>query len=306
MNKQKENKNNNYYDYDIPIKNKIQTYTKKTTTIKKKTIKKKKKSNLYIWITIFIILTIIIIITITKIILWSKNNLDTNNIIKDINTTYKEIKDNKNTEYINKPLDENDDYYYFINFPLINVNFDELIKKNSDTIGWINVNNTNINYPIVQTTNNDYYLTHSYNKKENEAGWIFMDYRNNKNFENKNTIIYGHSRLNKTMFGSLSKVLKESWYKNKDNYIIRISTPTENTSWQIFSVYKIKSETYYITTDFNNTNEYEQFLNTIKKRSKYNFNTTISSNDKIITLSTCYSNTERTVLHAKLIKKEKK
>ena len=130
-----------------------------------------------------------------------------------------------------------------------------------------------------------------------------MDYRNNKNFNNKNTIIYAHNRLNKTMFGSLSEVLKESWYKNKDNHIIRISTPTENTSWQIFSVYKIKTETYYITTDFTNE-EYEQFLTTIKNRSKYNFNTNLSANDQIITLSTCYSNSERTVVHAKLIKKE--
>ena len=235
--------------------------------------------------------------------LWSKSNLDTNNIIKDTNTSYELVKDNENTEYINKPNNENDDYYYFIKFPLINVNFNELSKKNSDTIAWINVNNTNINYPIVQTTNNSYYLNHSFTKEKNEAGWVFMDYRNNKNFENKNNIIYAHSRLNKTMFGSLSKVLKESWYKNKDNHIIRISTPTENSSWQIFSVYKIKEETYYITTEFNN-NEYGKFLTTIKNRSKYNFNSTLSINDTILTLSTCYSNTERTVVHAKLIKKE--
>lgn len=303
MEKPNSNKNDYYTDYDIPIKKNIHNYYKKTN---KPNIKKKRNLKLWRWIIIFIILIIITIISITKIILWSKNNLDTNNIIKNININYNETKDNENTEYINKPNNENDDYYYFINFPLINVDFNELLKKNSDTIAWINVNNTNINYPIVQTTNNDYYLNHSYNKEQNEAGWIFMDYRNNKNFDNINTIIYGHSRLNKTMFGSLSKVLKESWYKNKDNHIIRISTPTENTSWQIFSVYKIKSETYYITTYFNNNNEYEQFLNTIKNRSKYNFNTTITPNDKIITLSTCYSNTERTVVHAKLIKKEKR
>ena len=298
MNKKKENLY--YNDCDIPIKNNIKNYYNSPP---KANIKKKRKLKLWVWIVIFIILITITIISITKIILWSKNNLDTNNIIEKTNTNYELVEDNKNTEYINKPTNENDDYYYYIKFPLINVNFTELLKKNTDTIAWINVNNTNINYPIVQTTNNNYYLNHSFNKKQNDAGWVFMDYRNNKNFENKNTIIYAHNRLNKTMFGSLSEVLKESWYKNKDNHIIRISTPTENTSWQIFSVYKIKTETYYITTDFTNE-EYEQFLTTIKNRSKYNFNTNLSANDQIITLSTCYSNTEKTVVHAKLIKKE--
>ena len=123
---------------------------------------------------------------------------------------------------------------------------------------------------------------------------------------NKNTILYAHSRLDKTMFGSLSKVLKSSWYNNKDNHIIRLSTDTENTLWQIFSVYKIPEESYYITTNFNTNEEYSKFLNTIKQRSIHNFNTNLDTNDKILTLSTCYSDTERTVVHAKLIKRSPK
>ena len=82
-----------------------------------------------------------------------------------------------------------------------------------------------------------------------------------------------------------------------------ISTPNENSLYQIFSVYKIKAEDYYITTNFNTNNEYLNFLNTIKNRSIYNFNVTLTENDSIITLSTCYSDTERTVVHAKKIKK---
>ena len=130
-----------------------------------------------------------------------------------------------------------------------------------------------------------------------------MDYRNNSNLDNKNTIIYAHSRLDKTMFGSLSRVLKPEWYANKDNHIIRISSETENSLWQIFSVYKIEEESYYITTNFNNDKEYTEFLNTIENRSIYDFNTKLSSSEKILTLSTCYSDTVRTVVHAKLIKK---
>ena len=180
---------------------------------------------------------------------------------------------------------------------------EEIKTVNEDIIGWIKVDNTNINYPYVQTSDNKYYLNHSYDKSYNDAGWVFMDYRNNSNLDNKNTILYAHSRLDKTMFGSLSKVFRREWHTNKDNHIINISTPTENSLWQIFSVYKIEAESYYITTDFDDDNEYLEFLNTLKSRSKHNFNVTMNSNDSIITLSTCYSDTERTVVHAKKIKK---
>ena len=207
---------------------------------------------------------------------------------------------------MNEEKDKNNPYWYYITFPLIDVNINELKGQNSDTVGWINVNNTNINYPFVQTGDNDFYLTHSFDKSYNDAGWIFLDYRNNSNFEDRNNIIYGHSRLDKTMFGSLSKVLNSSWYNNKDNHVIRISLDSVNTLWQIFSVYKIKTETYYITTNFNSDSDYLEFLNTIKDRSLYDFNANLNKDDKILTLSTCYSDTERTVVHARLIKKNSK
>ena len=130
-----------------------------------------------------------------------------------------------------------------------------------------------------------------------------MDYRNNSNLDNKNTILYAHSRLDDSMFGSLSETLKSKWFTNKDNHIIRISTETENSLWQIFSIYKIKEESYYITTDFSNDNNYQTFLDTVKGRSIYNFNTSLTTTDKILTLSTCYSDDIRIVVHAKLIKK---
>ena len=182
----------------------------------------------------------------------------------------------------------------------------ELKRQNSDTVGWINVNNTNINYPFVHTSNNDFYLNHSFDKSYNAAGWVFLDYRNSINFSDRNNIIYGHSRLDKTMFGSLNKVLNSEWYSSKDNHIIRISLENENTLWQIFSVYKIKTETYYITTNFDSDDDYLNFLNIIKDRSLYDFNTNLNITDKILTLSTCYSDTERTVVHARLIKRSVK
>ena len=130
-----------------------------------------------------------------------------------------------------------------------------------------------------------------------------MDYRNNRDLNNKNTILYAHGRMDKTMFGSLYMTQYSSWYKNKSNHIIRISTELENTLWQVFSVYKIEEESYYIKTDFSNDVEFNEFLTTIKNRSKYDFNTELTSSDKILTLSTCANDKERYVVHAKLIKK---
>lgn len=275
---------------------------------KKQVVKKRRRVKLWVWVVIATILLSTVFISIGKIILWQLDNNKSKGIKDEVDTIAEvdEIEDNENTELINEPTDQNSDYWYYISFPLINVDFSELKKKNSDTVAWINVNNTNINYPIVQTSDNDFYLDHSYDKSYNEAGWVFLDYRNDSSFSDKNTIIYAHSRLDKTMFGSLSKTLKPEWYENKDNHIIRISNEKENSLWQIFSVYVIETESYYITTNFNSDEEYLTFLETMKSRSRYDFNTNLSASDRIITLSTCYDDDRKTVVHAKLIKRELK
>ncbi len=268
--------------------------------------KSKKKKKLAVFI--LIISLIAAIFSILLAIKWIYDNNKSQEISEEINeiTDVTEVTDESNVELINPPDNKSNDYWDFIKVPLINVDFSELIKRNKDTVGWINVNNTNINYPVVQTTNNEDYLDTAFDGSKNQAGWIFADYRNDMKNLDKNTVIYGHSRLNKTMFGDLFNVLNKSWYENKYNRIIRLSTPTENTMWQVFSIYTINPETYYITTHFSNDNSYTKFLNTIKDRSNYNFNVSLSSKDKIITLSTCSNaaGTGRIVLHAKLIKRE--
>ena len=238
-----------------------------------------------------------------KVIMWRNDNKRIKEQVEKIEETVKieEVKEEKTTE-INPPEEKESDYWYYVNMPLISVDFNELLDKNKDTIGWIKVNGTNINYPIVQTDDNDYYLTHAFDKTYNDAGWIFMDFRNNIDNLSNNTIIYGHSRLDKSMFGSLKNITKSNWYKNKDNYIIKLSTPNKNTMWQVFSVYKIPTESYYITTEFGNNDEYQVFIDTISKRSIYEFNAKPNINDKILTLSTCADGDKKVVMHAKLIK----
>lgn len=270
--------------------------------------KKRNKLGLIFLIIVSSLLLSTLTISLFNIFLWNKDNKANENNLKDIeeNTEIKIVKDNDNTEFINKPLDENDDYWYYSTFDLIDVDLKKLKEKNNDTIGWLNVNNTNINYPFVKSSDNDYYLHHSFDKSYNNAGWVFLDYRNNKNLTDKNNIIYGHHRVNNTMFTSLLNTLNQSWYTNKDNHIIRVSLENENSLWQIISVYKIPVESYYITTKFNDDNEFITFLDTISKRSIYNFNYNVNKDDIILTLSTCYDDNTRVVVHAKLIKIEKK
>lgn len=82
--------------------------------------------------------------------------------------------------------------------------------------------------------------------KDNKAGWIFMDYRNSAEVLDRNTIIYGHGKLDTAMFRTLKNILKTSWVNKKDNYIVKLSTFKENMLFQVFSVYQIPVETNYI------------------------------------------------------------
>ena len=289
--------------YKVRINNKFNVKHFKTSIVP---IKSKKGFRFFICVILFILLFSVAIYSFSKIVLWKQDSNKTEKQIESISedVVIDEVEDNENTELFGEDNSIYNDYWYYVKFPLINVNFNELKQKNSDTVAWINVNNTNINYPVVQADDNQYYLNHSFNKDYNEAGWVFLDFRNNPNFSDKNTVIYAHSRLDKTMFGSLSKTLHQSWYLNKDNHIIRISNEYENSLWQIFSVYKIETEDYYITTSFLEDSDYQEFLNTMVSRSIYNFNTQLTTNDRIITLSTCYDDTKKTVVHAKLLKRE--
>ncbi len=284
---------------------------KRKNQIKNISTRKVKSKNIFLkdffYFLIIVLSIIMIIFSLFKIINWNIDNKKAKKLqMEIIESDIEEEPTKDNSMNVNPPENELDDYWYYIKMDMMSIDFNELKEKNPDTVGFIKVNGTNINYPVVQTDDNRFYLNHAFDKSINNAGWIFADYRNDMVNFGKNTIIYGHGRLNNTMFGSLKNILKSSWYNNKDNYIIKFSTPTENTLWQVFSIYSIKVESYYITTDFNTLDEYNTFLQTLKNRSQKNFNTNVNVNDKIITLSTCQdvAGSGRVVMHAKLIKKE--
>lgn len=236
---------------------------------------------------------------------WYVQQLKVNYLANDIKESTKILEEEKtdDTDESSELITSDSNKYKNISF--LSVDFNDLIKKNNETVGWIKVNNTNVNYSIVQHNDNDYYLKHDFNKNNNISGWVYADFRDNFEHFGKNTIIYAHNMTNRTMFGSLVWTLKDSWYKNEENMYIKISTPTTNTVWKIFSIYTIVPEVYFLKTYFDTNEEHKKFLDTLKSRSIYNFNEEVDTNDKILTLQTCTDDgTKRIVIHSKLIKAE--
>ena len=247
---------------------------------KKNKSKKYKKTILNL--ILYIILLSILIYSGIKIFKWYKDKTNNNKIAEQI----------KSTVIVEE---ENGDEY--------TVDFNKLKEQNNETIAWLKVNNTNVEYPVVKGTNNSFYLNHSFDKSNNSAGWIFADYRNKFDNTDKNIVIYGHNMRDGSMFGSMLNILNAKWYENEENTNITLYTENEKCMYKVFSVYKIENEDYYIKTEFKNDNEFEDFIKTLKKRSVKDFNVDVSKDDNILTLSTCANNNKyRIVLHSVRVK----
>lgn len=279
---------------------------------KEKVVPKKKKLRLRIQyvIVLFIIFLTLSLVSIYNIFKWKSDNDNTENIMVEVSENIEviEVEDSEETVLINPPEEETKEnlYWDYIKMNLIDVDFEELKAINSDTVGWLKVEGTNINYPFVQTSDNSYYLKKDFKGKYSNAGWVFMDYRNKLSNLDKNTIIYAHGRVDGTMFGSLKNIFSSNWYNNKNNHVVKVSTEYNNSMWQVFSVYIIPETSDYLQVDFNDDYEYIEFLDMLHGRSEYKFDVELNKEDKILTLSTCYNENERVVLHAKLIKMEVK
>ena len=248
----------------------------------------KKKKSLY---PVFLLISIIIMgICAVYIYRWtqdSKHNEDLMDLVKET-----VIEDNKNEDKENNKTPEE------------TINFDKLKEFNSDVVGWIKVNNTNIDYPVVKCGDNSFYLNHSFDKTYNGQGWPFVDYEVRLDGTDKNITIYGHNIKDGSMFGSLKKILNEDWYKNSANFNLSYITEEENATYRVFSVYETEKELYYTNNNFENGAEYQEFLDELKSRSIVDFKVNVNKDDQILTLSTCADNNQyRVVLHAKRVKK---
>ena len=242
---------------------------------------KKRLNNKLFMNLLLIFFLIALIISGVKIITYLSNNYSNKKIKENINKKVK-ISYKKGLEY--------------------NVDFESLKGQNPDTVAYLKVNGTNIDYIVVQGNDNDYYLKHNYNKNKNVSGWIFADYHNRFDDTDKNIIIYGHNTRDGSMFGTLKNVLTNNWQQTDNNLIITLVTEKDTYYYKVFSTYEIIPEDYYLKTEFKDTNEFDRFINKIKDRSNYNYNIEVNSSDKILTLSSCtIGGKTRVVLHAKKI-----
>lgn len=187
---------------------------------------KDKKRNIII--IIFRIISILVIIyCLIYIFNWYMENKKSADMLSNVtnssilDTIEIEIPNNENSE------STEDDSKKIIAYEL---DFDNLSSINSSTVGWITVFGTSINYPVVKGSDNSFYLSHSFDKSYNKAGWIFADYRNKFDDTDKNIIIYGHNRMDSSMFATLKNTQKQDWLNNPNDHYLTFSTPYRNTS----------------------------------------------------------------------------
>jgi len=255
---------------------------------------------------LIITMFLIFLVSLYQVLIYLKEKKDNYRILKNINNLVeiKEIINLDNTSNLNENLKDVDYYKYYQTISYLSVDFLKLKEINHDVTGFLSVAGTTVNYPYVKTNDNSFYLTHSFDKNKNASGWVFLDYRNDIEFFDKNTIIYAHGGNSFSMFGPLKELYdSKTWYSDSNNHFIKIATSTNNYIFKVFSIYKIKTTSDYLKINFQNDLSYQIFLDKIKNRTYYDFYEDVSVNDKIITLSTCYNKKEKLVIHAKLISK---
>lgn len=234
------------------------------------------KNSNKIKIILLIVLTIIVILGITYILYYLYNNYktqkDNTNILNDVKIDETNITETKTKRMLQ---------------------LEELQKENEEIIGWLEIEGTNINYPVLQASDNDYYLTHNYKKETASTGSIFLD----KNFDlingSSNYLIYGHRSKSGLMFEDLMKYAKEDFYKEHTK--IKFTTNKDDSVYEILSVFYsrvyYKSEKnvfrYYYFVNANNEQEYNDFVNNAKKVSLYDTGVTANYGEQLLTLSTC-------------------
>ena len=175
---------------------------------------------------------------------------------------------------------------------------EKLQEQNSDIIGWIEVEGTNINYPVLQGEDNGYYMNHNYKKEENTYGSIFLDKDYDWSIPSSNLLLYGHNLQNGELFHDILNYKDKSYYE--EHPVIRFTTEKEDSEFEIISAFYsrvyYKSETnvfrYYYFINADNEEEYNEFIENAKESSIYDTGKTAEYGDQLITLSTCSYHTE--------------
>lgn len=186
----------------------------------------------------------------------------------------------------------------------VKINFEELANINSDIVAWIEIEGTNINYPVVQSRDNTYYLKHSFYKKWSNYGTIYMDATANKDFSSQNTFIYGHYTTNNSMFGELGNYMKQSFYESHPNIIIY--TPNKNFRIEVFSVHVDDASSDSYQMNFTTEEAYKSYIDLMIEKSIIDSNVEVDySTDRIVTLYSCsreanYKKQDRYYVHGRI------
>lgn len=175
--------------------------------------------------------------------------------------------------------------------------YNNLLEINEDAIGWISISNTEIDYPVLQADDNDYYLSHNVNKEKSVRGSIFMDWQNRKN--DSHIILYGHNMKDGSMLGNMKRYEEQEYYDGRA--IIEFNMYGKLTRWEIFSVAFLDNKP--LRVQFKDTIDFYEYINKMKEESIYNAGVDIIESDRVLTLSTCSNkfHNARLVLHTKLV-----
>lgn len=178
---------------------------------------------------------------------------------------------------------------------------EKLTEINEDYIGWIRIDATKINYPVVHTSDNEFYLSHNFYKERDKAGTIFLDAANSRTKLDKNMILYGHNMKDNSMFGELKRFKDEDFFNHHSTIMLEFHG--HFYEWEIFSVYTAKDREW-MQIEFPSAKEFKEYVNLIKECSLFISSTEVMSNDYVLTLSTCTNTNkeERIIVHAKLIR----
>lgn len=246
---------------------------------------------------VYIILALLIILSLIYIVRFfvsKKQSIQESQLLDTIEISENQVKkENEVTkETVNESLRENVEETNNQDFERI-LKVEKLQEENSDIVGWLEIEGTSINYPVLQGIDNEYYMTHNYKKQKSKNGSIFLTKDYDWSIPSSNLLIYGHNLNNGTMFQELLKYAKEEFYK--EHPTIRFTTNKEDAEYEIISVFKsrvyYKSEKnvfrYYFFVNAKSEAEYNEFVQNAKKASIYNIDATAQYGDQLITLSTC-------------------
>lgn len=185
--------------------------------------------------------------------------------------------------------------------PSISVDFKALQAASPYAVAWLQVSGVSaIDYPVVQYTDDNYFLDHTWDGQDSRYGAIFLEAQNASDFSDAYTLIYGHNMKDGSMFGGLKKYAESSFYEENGG-VITLCLPGEVRDYQIFSVRYVSPDDAETYTLWNGADgSFDAALQTMKRESVYDTGVPVSAEDRILTLSTCAGD-NRLVVHAKLI-----